>query len=78
MSGHQSWTNIVLRNVTIVDPLGSPGVIFGNASNAMKGITFDGVRVLNPGGKPWGADYYYCRNADLLQTGGTTPEFLCT
>eukprot|EP00912_Choanoflagellata_sp_UC4_P000071 UC4_evm1s51 len=35
-------TNITLRNVTILNPSGSPGVIFGNATRPITNILFDG------------------------------------
>merc|ERR1712080_476572 len=55
------FANITLRNVTILKPKLSPGVIFGNSSNPIQGLVFDGVRVKDPPAHgSWGKDYYYC------------------
>ena len=40
-----TFENITLTNVFIEDPLLSPGVILGNASNPMRNILFDNVTV---------------------------------
>ena len=61
-----SYENIVLRNVTVLNPAKSPGVIRGNETNPMKGVVFEDVTVINPGSKPWGDDYYDCQGV----TGG--------
>jgi hypothetical protein len=58
MSGFQTWRNITLRNIQVVDPWGSPGVLFGNATNPMTGIVFDNVVIKNPGSSPFGTDYF--------------------
>lgn len=39
------YRNITLRNVTINNPKGSPGVILGNENNMIESITFDNVVV---------------------------------
>jgi hypothetical protein len=73
MSGYQTWSNIVLRNITINDPEGSPGVIMTNSSNPIKGLVFDNVVVKNPGSEPFGDDYYYCDgNMDGASASGAT------
>jgi len=64
MSGYQTWTNITLRNITINNPWGSPGVIIGNDTNPLHNVVFDNVVVNNPGQDPWGNDYYYCVNVE--------------
>ena len=77
MSGFQTWQNIVLRNIYIKNPVGSPGVLLGNDTNPIRGLVFDNVVVENPGGKPWGDDYYYCQNVQGTVLGGTTPVPSC-
>ena len=73
MSGYQTWTNITLRNITINNPRGSPGVIIGNATNPIQGLTLDNVVVNNPGSKPWGDDFYFCHDVTGTATGTTNP-----
>lgn len=79
--GCATFRNIHLRNVTVNDPLLSPGVVLGNASRPMQGIVFDGVRVRfgdNPlrGRFPWGRDYM-CKAADVQNVAGTVPALQC-
>ena len=69
MSAYQRLDNITLRNITIHDPLFSPGVIMGNESNPITKVTFSGVRVSSrstwfmvPNLSPWGFQYH-CINA---------------
>jgi hypothetical protein len=45
MSGYQTWSDIVLKEITIIDPRHSPGVLMGNSSNPMRGLVFDNVQV---------------------------------
>lgn len=73
------FANITLRNITILNPKGSPGVIFGNDSNPIKGLVFDGVRVENPPeGGAWGKDYYYCKGVSSgIAKGSTWPVPPC-
>ena len=57
--GCATFSNITLRRVTIHQPLLSPGVILGNATNPMANVTFEDVIVRfagNPrsGAWPWG------------------------
>jgi hypothetical protein len=74
MSGYQTWSNIVLRNITINSPWHSPGVILGNASNPMKNVIFDNVIVNNPGSEPFGLDYYTVAGTiEGYSLGDTTP-----
>lgn len=77
MSGYQTWSNIVLRDIYITNPKGSPGVVFGNSSNPIRGLVFDNVVVENPGERPWGEDYYYCQGVEGVATGGTSPVPPC-
>mmetsp|Transcript_7424 Transcript_7424/g.11072 ORF Transcript_7424/g.11072 Transcript_7424/m.11072 type:complete len:421 (-) Transcript_7424:934-2196(-) len=77
MSGYQTWENIVLRNITIRNPKGSPGVIFGNVSNPIRGLIFDNVVVENPGDEPWGDDFYYCEGIQGTALGNTFPVPPC-
>ena len=73
------FANITLRNISILNPSTSPGVIFGNDSNPIQGLVFDGVKVTNPpSGGAWGKDYYYCRGvATGVATGDTWPVPPC-
>ena len=50
-----AWTNITLRNIEIVNAKESPGVVYGNAKNPMKGVTFDNVVIkpADPSKRPW-------------------------
>ena len=77
MSGYQTWTNITLRNITIVNPRQSPGVLIGNSSNPMKNVIFDNVVVINPGEKPWGTNFYECHDVDGYALGTTSPAPPC-
>ena len=70
------FRNITLRNVTITDPLLSPGVILGNATNKMSGIIFENVEVINSGSLPFGKGYQ-CKNAIGVSTGTTHPVPSC-
>ena len=79
--GCATFANITLRNVTINDPLLSPGVVLGNATNPMRRVVFDGVRVnfsKNPlrGAFPWGRKYQ-CEHAGVSSVGGTEPPVDC-
>ena len=73
------FSNITLRNISILNPATSPGVIFGNDSNPILGLVFDGVTVTNPpSGGAWGTDYYYCKGvATGVAKGGTWPVPPC-
>jgi hypothetical protein len=77
MSGYQTWSNIVLRDIFINDPLRSPGVLFGNASNPMTNVIFDNVVVKNPGTQPWEDQFYYCEGMEGYVMGSTTPVPPC-
>ncbi len=77
ISGHQTWSNITLRNILINDPLHSPGVIFGNKTNPIHNLTLDNVVVKNSGSYPWGKGKYYCEGVEGLATGGTNPVPSC-
>lgn len=74
--GCVTFTNITLRNVSIVDPTLSPGVILGNASIPMDGIVFDSVVVKNPGTLPYW-ETYQCKNAFVKSLGNTFPVVDC-
>lgn len=73
-----SYANITLRNITINNPQGSPGVIMANATNPMVNVVFDNVKVNNPGTKPWGDQYYACKGVkNGIATGDTWPVPPC-
>eukprot|EP01038_Epipyxis_sp_PR26KG_P006617 gene6617-9084_t len=77
MSGYQMWENITLRDITINNPDGSPGVLLGNASNPMRNVVFENVVVNNPGMKPWGLDFYDCEGIEGYALGTTSPVPPC-
>lgn len=77
MSGFQTWNNITLRDVTIYNPVNSPGVLIGNASNPMKNVIFDNVVVVNPGVSPWGEAFYDCTSIEGVAKGTTFPVPPC-
>ena len=77
MSGFETWTNITLRDITIYDPVRSPGVLIGNDTNPITNVVFDNVRVINPGSYPWKDDFYDCVNIQGIATGGTDPVPPC-
>lgn len=72
-----TWTNITLRNITILNPKHSPGLIMANVTNPMKNVVFDSVKVVNPGQKPWGDKYYHCEGVQGVATGDTWPVPPC-
>ena len=47
--GCVSFDNITLRRINITNPVLSPGVILGNATNPIRNLTFEDVKVTNPG-----------------------------
>eukprot|EP00056_Hartaetosiga_gracilis_P006791 m.100842 g.100842 ORF g.100842 m.100842 type:complete len:448 (-) comp12559_c0_seq1:1399-2742(-) len=59
---NMTWKNITLSDVTVHNPMYSPGVIMGNDTNPMLDVTFSNVKVTNAGSYPWGDKYYYCSN----------------
>jgi hypothetical protein len=77
MSGYQTWSNIVLRDITINNPKQSPGVLMGNSSNPMQGVVFENVVVNNPGEKPWGNQFYFCDGINGVAKGTTSPAPPC-
>jgi hypothetical protein len=79
MSGFQTWSNIVLRDITIISPKYSPGLLYGNSSNPIKGLVLDNVRVTGDvGRKPWGQDFYFCDGIEGgVAIGGTFPVPPC-
>ena len=68
-----TWTNILLKDITINNPKMSPGVILGNNTNVMKNVVFDNVVVNNPGMSPWGDKFYDCQGVQGLALGTTNP-----
>jgi hypothetical protein len=65
--------NILLKDITIIDPRQSPGVILGNATfPTIVNVTFDNVVVVNPGEKPWGPNFYDCAGVSNGRAIGNT------
>lgn len=59
-----TWRNITLRDITIIDPAESPGVIIGSQENPMQSVVFDNVVVKRGVKEPWGKDGYACYGVD--------------
>jgi hypothetical protein len=73
------FRNITLRNVVIVEPTLSPGIILGNETNPMD-ITFDGVVVANWSALPtipYGRKYQ-CEFTDMKLIGTNSPKPDCS
>ena len=68
-----TFTNITLKDVKIINPKQSPGVLIGNEENPIENLVFDNVVVENPGGYPWGDQYYYCKHVNGKAIGKTWP-----
>ena len=68
MSAAMTWSNIVLRNITVIDPKQSPGVLFGNASNPITGLVFDNVVVKNPKKDPF-ENFWFCQDVEMTVSG---------
>lgn len=77
MSGYQTWSNITLRDIKVYNSRNSPGVLIGNSTNPITGLTFENVVFENPGSKPWGDDFYECDNIVGTATGTTWPVPKC-
>lgn len=67
-----TYRNILLTNVTINDPKGSAGVIFGNSASPIVNITFHDVVVNNPADGHWGDQQYYCDGVESGYATGST------
>jgi hypothetical protein len=73
-----TFSNILLRNITITNPRESPGVLIADPAAPMQGVTFEDVVFVNPPPDgAWGADYYYCEGAPGVATGSTWPVPPC-
>jgi hypothetical protein len=72
-------SNVLLKNVTVIDPRNSPGVILGNSSTPLVNITFEDVIIENPPADGYfGDDYYYCQDVQNgVATGKTWPVPPC-
>ena len=76
--GCATFANITLRDVRIIDPLLSPGVILGNATNPMQSLVFDNVVVERGqsalrGSLPFGRGYR-CSHAAVTSSASTDPK----
>ena len=71
------YINITLRNVTVMNPQRSAGVLIADASTPMENIVFDNVVVKNARKEdPWG-DGYDCEHVNGVATGTTDPVPSC-
>lgn len=71
------YANITLRNITVISPKQSPGVLIADPSTPMQNVVFDNVKVSNPGSEPWGNSFYKCENVNGVATGTTDPVPPC-
>lgn len=69
--------DVTLRNIHVIEPTKSPGVIIGNGNNPMTGIVFDNVTVTRPGASPWGSDHWACWGVKGTTVHGTDPKPPC-
>ena len=72
-----SVKNITLKDIKIIRPDGSPGLVMANSTNPFERITFDNVIVEEPGLEPWGEDFYKCENTEGYVRRGTWPVPKC-
>ena len=73
MPVNASYIDITLRNVTVIDPVESTGVIIGSTTDPMQNVVFDGVVFKNAPG-----NYYVCENVNSgIAAGGTNPVPTC-
>jgi hypothetical protein len=73
MPANASYVDITLRNVTVINPAQSPGVIMGSATNPMLNVVFEDVVVKNAPG-----NYYVCEHvASGFAKGRTSPVPPC-
>eukprot|EP00040_Diaphanoeca_grandis_P032516 m.197139 g.197139 ORF g.197139 m.197139 type:complete len:445 (+) comp32648_c4_seq1:21-1355(+) len=67
------YENITLRNITVKNAQGSPGVLLASAAAPMINVLFEDVVFINPGAKPFG-ETYMCENVlSGVATGSTWP-----
>eukprot|EP01052_Picozoa_sp_SAG31_P043274 SAG31_NODE_7156_length_1771_cov_7.286483_2_plen_96_part_00 len=76
------YADITLRNLTIISPAQSVGVVLANSTTPMQNVLFDGVRVTGKipnGQKPWEkVGYYVCEGVQNgVATGDTYPVPPC-
>jgi polygalacturonase len=72
------WENITLKDISIINPSFSPGVILGNDSNPIKNLTFNNVVVYNSTNNiPWGNNYMCSGVLNGNSIGNTNPSPSC-
>jgi len=74
-----TFRNITMRDIRIVEPRQSPGVIIGSQENPIEALVFDGVVVTGGSEQPWGVNGYACHGVDnnSIAVGGTAPVPPC-
>jgi hypothetical protein len=80
MPGYHIWDNIVLRDITIVNPLQYIGVLMGNETNPMQNVIFDNVVVVNQSSWSaalYGKDYLSCKGINGVVKGASNPHPKC-
>ena len=74
-ASESQYRNILLKNVTVMNPKLSPGVIMGGADHPMQNVIFEDVVVVNPGKDE---DYHNCEGvATGVAKGKTWPVPKC-
>ncbi|EOD25134.1 hypothetical protein EMIHUDRAFT_206255 [Emiliania huxleyi CCMP1516] len=71
------YSNITLRDITVLRPKQSAGVLLADEAAAMRGVRFDNVVVHEPAARPFGDEQYYCRHVHGVATGATSPVPPC-
>ena len=76
------YADILFKNITIISPAQSVGVILANQTTPMQNVVFEDVRVVGTmphGPDPWDAvDYYVCEGvAGGVARGSTHPVPKC-
>jgi hypothetical protein len=76
-----TFRNITLRNIAIVNPKISPGVILGNTSNPIADLIFENVQVTEAEeltDRPPFGDAFFCNGVSEYSSAESSPELICT
>ena len=85
MTGFQTFANITLKDITIIDPQETPAVIIGNDTNPIQNLVFDNVKVqytskykktMSHVLKPWGNKYNVNNNVKECKRKGIDGYYL--
>uniref|UniRef100_A0A914Z5W6 Glycoside hydrolase family 28 protein n=1 Tax=Panagrolaimus superbus TaxID=310955 RepID=A0A914Z5W6_9BILA len=73
MPAGAQYINLILRNITVINPAKRTGIILGSATHPIQNITFDNVVVQNAT-----EEYFLCQNVvNGIAIGGTSPIPSC-